>query len=282
MKKIVYWKGIIVVAAIGSIVGVLEAGVPFTNLEGVGGAAFNPLAYPANPGTSLDELGGTLSKILGKPQIGAWYVNLGEAKVDWTSIGISETIGKRLELSYGHEVIAAEGVRENISKDSLGAKFLLIEENTDGNKWIPAVSVGVIGKHTSDVPLSGVDSSGYDTYLVATKLITDLPIPVLVSGGLMSTDSQVTGVYGYSDDRDTTLFANLDLIPIKEVAVGVEYKQGAEYHGFKNADYWDAHVAWFVNKNLTIIAAYVNAGDLNSSHEVGLGDGVVLSLQYQF
>ena len=53
-------------------------------------------------------------------------------------------------------------------------------------------------------------------------------------------------------------------------------EQGAHFDDFKNADYWNAHVAWFVNKNLTLVGAYVNAGDHKSSSKVGLGDGVVL------
>ena len=42
------------------------------------------------------------------------------------------------------------------------------------------------------------------------------------------------------------------------------------------------HVAWFATKNLTIVGAYVNAGDEDSASKVGLGDGVVLSAQYAF
>jgi hypothetical protein len=262
--------------------GKVQAGVPCTNLEGVGGVAFNPLAYPANPGTSLGDPNSDFGKMLGKPQIGAWYVNLGEAKIDWTSIGIAETFAKRLEISFGHEIIDAEAVPENISKDSIGAKLLLIEENAGGNGWIPAVSAGFIGKHTEHVPLANTDSSGYDVYLVATKFITNLPRPLLISGGLLSTNSQVTGVYGYNDHRDETWFGNICVLPVKEVAVGVEYKQGAKFDDFKNADYWNFHAAWFVTKNLTLVGAYVNAGNEDSTSKVGLGEGVALSMQYAF
>ena len=93
---------------------------------------------------------------------------------------------------------------------------------------------------------------------------------------------QVTGVFGYNDDYDTTVFGNIDVLPLPSVALGLEYKQGASFDSFKNADYWDAHVAWFGNKNLTLVLAYVNAGDEKSTSKVGLGDGVVLSTQYAF
>lgn len=271
-------------AALLGPVGLLSAGVPLTNLEGAAGAAFNPFAYTANPGTSLFDPNTTLGKAIGKPQIGAWYVNLGDVDVDWTALGISQTFFGKLELSYGHEIIAPDGL-ENIKKDNVGAKLLLIEENAWDQAWFPAISVGVIGKHTQDNPydsLPGVNSSGYDIYAVATKLITQTPVPTLISGGVMSTDSRTTGVFGYDDDRDLTAFGNVDFVLTKQLALGFEYKQGADYDNWRDADYWDLHAAWFVNPSTTLLAAYVNAGDEDSSSKVGLGDGLVLSLQYAF
>ncbi len=286
VKKVLHWSLVSVVFVLQTAV---WAGVPLTNLEGVGGVAFNPLAYPANPGTSLgDPNSSSIWKNIGKPQLGAWYVNLGESHIDWTALGVSETFFGRLELSYGYEVVSKDGW-DNIKKDNFGAKYLLIEENSWDQAWFPAISIGGIAKHTTDNPnrhAAGVDSSGYDVYLVATKLITQTPIPVLVSGGAMSTDSQTTGVLGYADDRDVTGFGNVDFVLTKSLALGVEYKQGSDfdYKGstWEDADYWDVHAAWFVNPNTTLIAAYVNAGDEKSSSKVGLGEGVVLSLQYAF
>jgi hypothetical protein len=92
----------------------------------------------------------------------------------------------------------------------------------------------------------------------------------------------VTGVFGFDNDRDYTFFGNLDVIPLSKLAVGVEYKQGAKFDDFKNANYWDAHLAWFATNNLSLIAAYVNAGDEKSTSKVGLGDGFVLSAQNAF
>jgi hypothetical protein len=251
------------------------AGVPLNNLEGVGGVAFNPLAYPA--GTSFDKNDFSLADIFSKPQFGAWYVHLGQTHIDWTTFGVSETFFKRLELSYGHETVALEAV-DNIYKNNIGAKLLVIEEGD----VIPAVSVGAIWKHTTlDVP-DGVDDSGTDYYVVATKLIKALPAPVLLSGGVLSTKGRTTGVLGFDEKRDETFFGNIDVIPLENVAVGFEYKQGAKFDDFKNANYWDAHIAWFVNKNLTLVGAYVNSGDHESTSTVGLGNGVVFSIQYAF
>ena len=251
-----------------------QAGVPFNNLQGAGGAAFNPLAYPA--GHNKDEKSqGPLSK----PQFGAWYVNLSDVDVDWTAISVAETLFDRLELSYGYEVVAPPA--KNIKKNNVGAKLLLLPENAGGSPLVPAVSAGAIWKTTDEVA-AGSDDSAFDYYLVATKLITQSPWPVLLSAGVLSSKEQVTGVFGYNDDSDITGFGNIDVVLPISVAVGFEYKQGSQFDTFKNADYWDAHAAWIVNKNLTLIGAYVNAGDEKSTTKTGLGDGVGLSAQYAF
>jgi hypothetical protein len=105
---------------------------------------------------------------------------------------------------------------------------------------------------------------------------------VLISGGLLSTKGKVLGVLGFDKQRDEVFFGNIDVLPLENVAVGVEYRQGAKFSDFKNADYWDAHIAWFVNKNFSLVAAYVITGNRTGTAATGLGDGVVLSAQYAF
>jgi hypothetical protein len=258
------------------------AGPPFNNIEGVGGVVFNPLAYTAGTAFEKDvknEKGLSYKDFFSKPQIGAWYVSLGQADVDWTAISVSETFFKRLEVSYGYENINVDR-GENIHMNNVGGKLLLLEENFKGIKYLPAVSFGAIYKHT-DVT-TNLSQSGCDYYLVATKLITQLPLPVLVSVGGLSTKGIATGVVGFDSDRDTVFFGNIDILPISQLAIGFEYKQGAKFDDVENADYYNVHAAWFVNKNLSLIAAYVNTGATKSSSKVGLGDGVVLSAQYAF
>ncbi|MBN1795457.1 MAG: DUF3034 family protein [Sedimentisphaerales bacterium] len=263
---------------------VVKAGVPLNNLEGVGGVAFNPLAYPAGSSseTSKDKQGKmSFDNFLGKPQIGTWYVNLSDSKIDWATIGIADTIFKRVELSYGYEIISTSF--QDIQKHNFGAKLLVLEESFNNWGFAPAVSVGTLYKHTSFDTPAGVDNSGFDFYIVATKLIKKtLPKPVLLSGGVLSTKGRTLGVLGFDEHRDEVFFGNIDVLPLENLAVGFEYRQGAKFSSWKDANYWEAHVAWFVNKNLTLVAAYVNAGNEKSSSKVGLGDGIVLSIQYAF
>jgi hypothetical protein len=250
------------------------AGVPLNNIEGVGGVAFNPLAYPA--GTAGDP-NSSLGNIFSKPQIDAWYVKLPDVSIDWTTFGIAETFFNRLEVSYGREIIGWSG-HDTIHKNNLGLKLLALKESD----YLPAISFGTVFKNTTfDVP-DGVDNSGVDFYLVGTKFIKALPLPVLVSGGVISTKGQTLGVLGFNESRKEVLFGNIDVLPIENVAVGFEYRQGARFDEFKNADYWETHIAWFVNKNLTLVGAYVYTGDSESTSKVGLGDGYVFSIQYAF
>ena len=279
MKQFTLFSAVLLLTVVFLIPDV-SAGAPFNNLEGVGGVAFNPLAYLADSsdeGTHL-KIGNT--DIIGKPRFGAWYVSLDKVNVDWTTIGVADTFFKKLELSYGYETINQDNTAAK-HKNNLGTKLLLLPENSFGTKFLPAVSVGTIFKHTSNVG-TGVDASGQDYYLVATKLVTQLPRPVLLSGGVLSTQGKTTGVFGYDKDRRETGFANIDVILPWNLIAGFEYKQGARYSDWKDANYWDTHLAWTPNKNLTLILAYVDAGDYKSSEKVGLGNGAVLSAQYAF
>jgi len=286
MKHQVTWKSVVLAGIVFSALAA-HAGPPFNNLEGVGGVAFNPLAYTA--GQPLSDTN-SLASWFSKPQAGAWYVHLGKDQVNWSSYGVAETIGKRLELSYGYESIIlgpqsalGQTRTRDISKNNFGEKLLLIRENEGGYNFIPAISVGAIEKTTDD-NVVGPNRVGVDYYAVATKLITQTPIPVLISGGLLDTDEEVTGVLGHNKDHDLTAFANIDIIPVSFLATGFEFKQGAHFdNGVKNPNDWDIHVAWFVNSKLTVIAAFVNAGrSYTESQQLGLGNGLVLSAQYAF
>ena len=280
MKKTII-AGVFLLAGITT----AQAGVPLNNVEGVGGIAFNPLAYTA--GTSFDTtgqapgVGTTLEDAIAKPQFGIWRIRLNDAKADWTADSVATTFFKRLEVSYGNEIIAAGA--PNISKNNIGVKGLLVKENDWDTKCVPAVAVGAIYKNTSYAVSGDTKDHGYDYYAVATKLITQLPRPVLLSGGLRSTQGYYTGVFGFGPKRDLVGFGNADVILPGNLALGYEYEQGAKVAaGWKNANYQDIHLAWLANKNLTLVAAYVNTGNIHSTSAHGLGDGFVLSAHYAF
>ena len=277
----------------GSLTNKVFAGPPFNNLEGVGGVAFNPLAYLADSGEEFIKVGDT--NIVAKPRFGAWYVNLPDAKIDWASFGVATTLLKRLEVSYGFQTVNWEAAPSAFHKNNIGAKLLVLKENSFDTKFVPAFSIGTIYKTTSDKSLreagiTSLRSTGQDWYAVATKTVSFLPVPAILSGGVLSSQEFVTGVLGFHDKRKLTGFFNIDLVLPKGFVLGYEFKGGENFTSFKNNNYWDAHIAWIPNKNITLIAAYTATGGYDRSAvssggpklRQGLGNGFVLSAQYAF
>ena len=279
----------------------LLAGVPLNNLQGTGGIAFNPLAYTA--GLPWDDDGGgdstnvvektdsALNGVVSRPQLGAWYVNLNDAGVNWWAASAALSFADRVEVSGGYGFVNAHKYGDkSINTYNLGAKVRFLDENSFETAWVPALAVGGVYKYTDSrtVEALGLDDDGFDAYVVASKLITQTPVPVLLSAGLLLSDEVVNGVVGHND-YDVVAFGNIDVLPAENVAIGVEYKQGVDAgDSIRNHDYWDAHVAWFVTKRLTLVAAFAETGDKDkfyrkgSTKNLGVGSGAVFSIQYQF
>ena len=267
------------------------AGVPLNNLQGVGGIAFNPLAYTAGQPWDGGETN-VFNGIVSKPQVGGWYVNLSDSDINWFAIGTALTFAERLEVSYGYGFTDAKKYGDkSIDSNNLGAKLRILDENAFETQWVPAIAVGAVYKHTNTDLASafGLDKDGFDYYAVASKLVKETPIPVLLSLGILCSDEVVNGVIGHGH-YDVSYFANIDVLPSENIAVGFEYKSGvdAETSGIRNHDYYDGHVAWFVTPQLTLVGAYAYTGDKDRFYRdgnpknLGFGSGLVLSVQYQF
>ena len=267
------------------------AGVPLNNLQGVGGIAFNPLAYTAGQPWDGGETN-VFNGIVSKPQVGGWYVNLSDSDINWFAIGTALTFAERLEVSYGYGFTDADKYGDkSIDSNNLGAKLRILDENAFDTQWVPAIAVGAVYKHTNTdlAGAFGLDKDGFDYYAVASKLVKETPIPVLLSLGILYSDEVVNGVIGHGH-YDVSYFANIDVLPSENIAVGFEYKSGvdAETSGIRNHDYYDGHVAWFVTPQLTLVGAYAYTGDKDRFYRdgnpknLGFGSGLVLSVQYQF
>ena len=267
------------------------AGVPLNNLQGVGGIAFNPLAYTAGQPWDGGETN-VFNGIVSKPQVGGWYVNLSDSDINWFAIGTAITFAERLEVSYGYGFTDADKYGDkSIDSNNLGAKLRILDENAFETQWVPAIAVGAVYKHTNTdlAGAFGLDKDGFDYYAVASKLVKETPIPVLLSLGILYSDEVVNGVIGHGH-YDVSYFANIDVLPSDNIAVGFEYKSGvdAETSGIRNHDYYDGHVAWFVTPQLTLVGAYAYTGDRDRFYRdgnpknLGFGSGLVRSVQYQF
>jgi hypothetical protein len=277
-------------ATVAVIASAAHAAVPLNNLQGSGGIAFNPLAYTAGLPWDGGETN-ALNDIVTKPQFGAWYVNLNDADINWYAGSASLTLFKRLEVSYGYGFINAHRYGDkSIETHNVGAKLRLLDENAFDTPWVPAIAVGGVWKYTNSKTVDALklDDNGFDAYVVSSKLVTQTPVPVLLSAGLLYTDEVVNGVVGHNH-YDLVAFGNIDILPAENVAIGFEYKQGVHVgDGITNHDYFDGHVAWFVTDSLTLVGAYAYTGDKDrfyrdgKTDRLGVGGGFVLSLQYQF
>ena len=211
-------------------------------------------------------------------------------KVRWAA-SAALTVAERLELSYGYGFVDAHRYGDNsISTHNLGAKLRILDENAFDTAWVPAIAVGGVWKHTNSdtVKALGLRDNGLDGYVVASKLVTQTPVPVLLSAGLLISDEVVNGVVGHNE-YGVAGFGNIDILPAENIAIGLEYKQGVNVgDDIRNHDYYDAHVAWFVTKNLTLVAAFAETGDKDrfyrngNTKKLGVGSGAVFSVQYQF
>ncbi|MCX5870764.1 MAG: DUF3034 family protein [Deltaproteobacteria bacterium] len=253
-----------------------------TNIEGVGGVAFNPLAYVSNP-IGKDGAGLLGNTIVSKPNVGAWHISLPDSDINWEAAGVNISFFNRLELGYGHETVDVNVIPGKIEKDNFSAKLNLLPENSFDMAYLPAVSVGVIHKKTDFV--GATEDNNQDYYAVATKTLTNLPIPVILNAGVLSTKGYVRGVLGFGDDRDEAFFGNVEIIPIKDVIVGWEYTEGTDVgNNMSTHSMWDAHVAWMIN-GLTLVAAYTDTGSENlysPAPASAFGNGWVISAQYAF
>ena len=274
-----------VISSVATVAAAVAAygGVPLNNLQGTGGIAFNPLAYTAGLPWDGDGGGGTTNAVehsalngkVSRPQVGAWYVNLNDAGINWWAGSAALTFADRVEVSTGYGFVNAHKYGDkSINTYNIGTKVRFLDENAFDTSWVPALAVGGVWKYTDSrtVDAFRLDDNGFDGYVVASKLITQTPVPVLLSAGLLLSDEVVNGVVGHND-YDVVGFGNIDVLPAENVAIGLEYKQGVDAgdtpvtggHHIRNHDYWDAHVAWFVTKKLASALARSSRSSTSSN-----------------
>ena len=161
-----------VVAAGVGIHATAYGGVPLNNLQGTGGIAFNPLAYTA--GLPWDEDGGdstnavensSLNGKVSRPQLGAWYVNLNDAGINWWAGSAAITFADRVEVSTGYGFVNAHKYGDkSINTYNVGTKVRFLDENAFDTSWVPALAVGGVWKYTDSrtVDAFHLDDNGFD------------------------------------------------------------------------------------------------------------------------
>ena len=254
-----------------------------TSLEGAGGGGLAPWALITGHG-SRDGVGANVHGTgVRLPDFSLWATGIG--------VGIAD----RVELSYQHQWFdtGKAGARLGLGRgytfeqDVFGAKLRLFGDVVaDQDRPWPQVSVGLQHKRSAngDVvrAVGARDASGTDFYIAATKLL--LGEGLLLNGTVRFTRANQFGLLGHGGDREDGYRAQFEgsaaWLLSRRFAVGGEFRTRPDNLRFARENHaYDLFGAWFVNRHLSVVLAYV---DLGKIADQGRQSGVYLSLQAGF
>lgn len=276
--------------------------LPFHTIEGYGGGGITSMAYLVNPGPE--------GKVFGVPALAATAVWAGKKNLQ--AYSISETLWRRLELSYAYDrfgigtldddIKTQTGIdieRNSVVMHNFNARLLLVEENAWGTK-LPAVTAGVHYKSNEDIDevdrtLGGCleqigyeKASGTEFTLVATKAFNSCWTghrPLMLSGGLRNSAAAQLGFLGFGPERSTTFEGNVVYMLTDNIVLGYEYRQKKNPYGeipglIGPEEDWQAiDACWVVNKHLTLTGGWGILGNLCNTEE---NDAVFFQAKFEF
>ena len=259
-----------------------------SSVEGASGGGITPWAVIAGYGTE-DSYGANVH-----------YTNLGTQNFALNTYGATVGIMDRVEFS-----IAKQDFRSNkgpldglkISQDIYGLKVKLVGDAVyDQNSWLPEISLGAEYKRNNGLTgllnapvtaLGAKKTSGTDYYLSATKIFLEQSI--LANVTIRATEANQMGLLGFGGDLNDSYKAefegSLAYLLNKNWVIGTEYRaKPRNLSADKEAAYYDAFVAWFPTKTVSLTVAYANLGSIVAPVTANNGkqSGLYLSLQAGF
>lgn len=175
------------------------------NWEGQTGVFITPFAYAV---PSAD-------KTFGKPVVAYHYLNAGSVLGGFHQFSITEGAFQRVEFGYTRNV-HQEGSTAGVSNlwssgfNTFHGKFNFLPENTAGNNWVPALSIGFVARtQVRNVVgvLQGKDTSNADFYFAGTKTLTQIRrLPIVLSLGYKATNASLMGIAGNAPAYKGRLF----------------------------------------------------------------------------
>ena len=251
-----------------------------SQLEGAGGGGIAAWALISGYGTR-DGVGINAH---------ATYINVNDYSL-WSE-GAAVGLFDRVELSYAHQTFDTEkvGAALGLGKgykfdlDVYGAKVKLVGDAVyDQDSWLPQIAVGLQYKTNNRGALlhaiGAKSADGTDYYVAASKLF--LEQSVLVNATVRETKANQFGILGFGGDKhgdySTEFEGSAAYLFSRKFAAGLEYRSKPDNLGIaKEDDAWDLFAAYFLNKNLSLTAAYVDLGNIViKDHQ----HGVYVSLQ---
>ena len=259
-----------------------------STVEGAAGGGITPWALIGGYGTR-DSYGANVHDT---------YLSTQDFQLD--TYGAEVGIADRVELSVARQDFKAtdgplNGLR--VSQNIFGVKVKVAGDAVyDQDSWMPQIAVGAEYKRNDgfsdllNVPVTALGAkktSGTDYYIAATKIFLDQSL--LANVTIRETEANQMGLLGFGGDLHDNYQAefegSLAYLLTKNWVVGAEYREKPHNLSVDNERaYYDAFVAWFPTKNVSLTLAYANLGSIvapvtgnNSSQS-----GVYLSLQAGF
>ena len=250
-----------------------------STIEGAGGGGLSTWALITGYGTDS--------------QIGA-NVHYTTAKTRDYSLqtgGVAVGLYDRVELSYANQQFDTKDVLTAISptlrgyklkQDVFGVKVRVLGNAVyDQDTWVPQVAVGLQYKDNKDgtvIPfLNGalatlkpsIKTSGTDFYVAASKLY--LEQSVLVNGTVRFSKANQYGLLGFGGPDGHSyrpeFEGSIAYLLRRDFVIGAEarVKRGSLKNpalNLREQVAWDVFAAYFLNKNVSITAAYVDLGEI--------------------
>jgi hypothetical protein len=254
-----------------------------SQIEGAGGGGLVPWALITGYGTR-DAVGANVH-----------YTYVGLSDFSLNTGGVAVGLFDRVELSYARQAFntkdagALLGLGQGFTfhQDIVGAKVRLFGDAIyDQDRWLPQVAIGIQYKandrHDVLTAIGAKDDEGVDYYIAASKLF--LAQSVLVNATLRETRANQYGILGFggdkNDDYKLQFEGSVAYLLSRQLAIGAEYRTKPDNLGFaKEENAGDIFAAFFLNKNISLTAAYTMLGDIATLKEQ---NGFYISLQAGF
>ena len=266
--------------------------LPLHQIGGSGGVFVTLSAYIVNPPRN--------GELVGRPAVGFSYANLGHGE-NLEAPTISESPFKRLELSYGWDrfglgdlpqALRNAGLvnyhQNEVQLHNFNVRLQLLKEDEFDQKWIPALTFGAHYKYNDGISevnneVFGLLAShgitrnhGVDYTRYATKMFTQLPVPVLLDLGGRATEGVWEGLGGFTDRYNFEFEGNIAVFLSHHFALVAEYKQQpTDYRPIgslvqKADDWWTLDAVYIVNKHMTIAAGWAHFGKMLNHEDNGV------------
>ncbi len=254
-----------------------------SQVEGAGGGGLTPWALITGYGTR-DAIGANVH-----------YTYAGMPDFTLHSAGAAVGLYDRIEFSYAHQWFDTghTGAKLGLGQgyqfhmDVLGAKLKLLGDALyDQDTWMPQIALGAqfkaADRHAVLRAIGARSPDGADFYASATKVF--LAESVLLDATIRATKANQFGLLGFGGDRNDGYTPQYEgsaaLLLTRHLAIGTEVRTKPDNLGFaKEGPAYDLFGAYFVTKNLSVTAAYLDLGTIARQSEQR---GVYMSLQGGF